>query len=130
MDKIDQILAQWQRERPDIDVTPMGVIGRSLRIANYFSREMEKTFTEYGLNAAGFDLLATLRRSGPPYRLLPGDLMETMMITSGTMTNRIDRLVQSGLVERQQNPEDGRSVFIALTKATLNKSSQSINPQG
>lgn len=115
MDHVDRVIAQWNRERPELDVEPMALIGRIGRISQFLSREMAKTFAEHGLNVATFDLLATLRRSGPPFRLLPGDLIEMSMVTSGTVTNRIDRLVAAGLVERVPNPEDGRSVFIALT---------------
>ena len=115
MDRVDDILAQWNRERPDLDVSPMGLIGRLRRISHHLTREMEKTFAAHGLNDATFDVLATLRRSGPPYSLSPGDLLATMMITSGTMTNRVDQLEKMGLVARTQNPEDGRSVFISLT---------------
>lgn len=115
MDRVDDILAQWNRERPDLDVGPMGLIGRLRRISHHLTREMEKTFARHGLNDATFDVLATLRRSGPPYSLSPGDLLATMMITSGTMTNRVDQLEKVGLVERAQNPEDGRGVIISLT---------------
>ncbi len=115
MDPVDDILAQWNRERPDLDVGPMGLIGRLRRISHHLTREMEKTFAQHGLNDATFDVLATLRRSGPPYSLSPGDLLATMMITSGTMTNRVDQLEKVGLVERAQNPEDGRGVIISLT---------------
>jgi DNA-binding MarR family transcriptional regulator len=116
MDGVDKILAQWNRERPDLDVGPMGLIGRLRRISRYLTREMEKTFAAHGLNDASFDVLATLRRSGSPYRLSPGDLQATMMITSGTMTNRIDQLEKAGLVVRTVNPEDGRGFFVSLTK--------------
>lgn len=115
MDRVDDIVAQWNRERPDLDTGPMGLIGRLRRVSAHLSREMEKTFAVHGLNDGSFDVLATLRRSGPPYRLSPGDLLATMMITSGTMTNRIDQLEKAGLVARTHNPNDGRSVFIALT---------------
>lgn len=115
MDRVDEILAQWNQERPDLDVAPMGLIGRFKRISQHLSREMDKTFAAHRLNGASFDVLAALRRSGPPYRLLPGDLLATMMVTSGTMTNRIDQLENAGLVERIHNPEDGRSVIISLT---------------
>ncbi|MEH6360063.1 MAG: MarR family transcriptional regulator [Amylibacter sp.] len=115
MIQIDDILKQWNTARPDLDVAPMALIGRMKRVTQALSREMEKTFAEHGLNAASFDVLATLRRSGPPYRLSPGDLLATMMVTSGTMTNRIDQLCKLGLVERIHNPKDGRSVIIALT---------------
>jgi DNA-binding MarR family transcriptional regulator len=116
MDRIDNILAQWHRERPDLDVAPMGLIGRLRQVSRHLGREMEKTFAAHGLNAASFDVLATLRRSGPPYALSPGDLMAMTMVTSGTMTNRIDQLEKAGLVERRLNPQDARSVIIALTE--------------
>jgi DNA-binding MarR family transcriptional regulator len=116
MDPVDDILAQWRRERPDLDVTPMGLIGRLNRLARQLSREMEATFRAHGLNGASFDVLATLRRSGPPYALSPGRLMATMMITSGTMTNRIDQLEKAGLVTRSANPDDARSFIVGLTE--------------
>lgn len=115
MDRVDDILAQWRRERPDLDVAPMGLIGRLSRLAGHIRREMEKTFQAHGLNGASFDVLATLRRSGPPYALSPGDLVAAMMVTSGTMTNRVDQLEKAGLVARAGNPEDGRGVIISLT---------------
>jgi DNA-binding MarR family transcriptional regulator len=116
MDRVDEILAQWHRERPDLDVAPMALIGRIRRISQHLSRAMEVTFARHGLTGASFDVLATLRRSGPPYRLSPGDLLATMMITSGTMTNRIDQLEKAGFVERSHNPDDRRSVIISLTE--------------
>ena len=119
MDHVDRIIAQWNRERPDLDVAPMALIGRIGRIARWLGQEMDKTLGTHGLNRATFDLLATLRRSGPPFRLLPGDLIEMSMVTSGTVTNRVDRLVAAGLVERIGNPEDGRSVFVGLTQKGL-----------
>ena len=115
MDAVDKILAQWNRERPDLDVGPMGLLGRFARLRNHLSRELDAEFARHGLNMSSFDVLATLRRSGPPYRLSPGELMQTMMITSGTMTNRIDQLEKAGMVERLDNPEDRRGVIIALT---------------
>ena len=115
MDHVDRILAQWRKERPDLEVAPMGLIGRIKRLTLHLSREMEKTWTQYGLNAASFDVLATLRRSGPPFALSPGDLIAMTMVTSGTMTNRIDQLEKAGFVERNQSPEDRRSFLISLT---------------
>jgi len=117
MDHVDGILEQWSRERPDLDVEPMGLIGRVKRLAGQLLGEMETTFAEHGLNHASFDVLATLRRAGSPYRLSPGELIASTMVTSGTMTNRIDQLVKTGLVERIRNPDDGRSVLVALTDA-------------
>ena len=116
MDKVDTIIEQWNREQPDLDVTSMALIGRFKQITQRLSLEMAKTFTEHGLNAANFDVLATLRRAGPPYALSPNDLIVSTMVTSGTMTNRIDQLIKSGLVERIQNPNDRRSVVVSLTK--------------
>ena len=106
MDHVDKTLAQWRRERPDLEVSPMGLIGRVKRLMLCLSREMEKTWAENGLSTAGFDVLATLRRSGPPFTLSPGDLIASTMVTSGTMTNRIDQLEKVGFVEHVQNPED------------------------
>lgn len=116
MDHVDKIIAQWNKEKPELDVTSMEVIGRIKRIFKHLDREMEKTFNAHGMNAASFDVLATLRRSGPPYTLSPGDMMGATMVTSGTMTNRIDQLVKEGLVERIRNPKDGRGFIISLTK--------------
>ncbi|MCV9999085.1 MarR family transcriptional regulator [Pararhizobium sp. YC-54] len=113
-DHVDRILTQWRKERPDLDVEPMGLLGRLARLSTYLGREIDKTFLELGLSSASFDVLATLRRSGKPYRLSPGDLLATTMITSGTMTNRIDQLEKAGFVERLTNPKDRRSVLIAL----------------
>ena len=115
MDHVDRILAQWNSERPDLDVTPMGLLGRIARLRTHLAREIEKTLAVHGLNSASFDVLATLRRSGPPYRLSPGDLIATTMVSSGTMTNRLDQLEKAGFIERSHNPDDRRSVIIALT---------------
>lgn len=115
MDHVDRILAQWNRERPDLDVEPMGLLGRISRLSTHLAREVEKTLAGHGLNSASFDVLATLRRSGPPYRLSPGDLVATTMVSSGTMTNRLDQLEKAGLIERSHNPDDRRGVIIALT---------------
>lgn len=119
MDHVDEILAQWRKERPDLDVTPMGLVGRMMRAARHMSREMEQTFAGYGLNGATFDVLATLRRSGAPYALSPGDLMDAMMVTSGTVTNRIDQLEKAGLVKRRRKSEDKRGFEVGLTEKGL-----------
>ncbi len=115
MDAIDKILLQWKQERPDLDVGPMGTIGRIKRLNQHLVRSMETTWAEYGLNAASFDVLATLRRAGSPHALSPGDLMASTMVTSGTMTHRIDQLEKAGLVERVKNPDDGRGFLISLS---------------
>ena len=128
MDHVARILEQWRRERPDLDVGPMGIIQRHpLRFVRSSSasmptpviREIEAVLASHGLNRASFDVLATLRRAGDPFRLSPGDLLAATMVTSGTMTNRIDQLVKQGLVARLPNPEDGRSVLIGLTDPGL-----------
>lgn len=115
MDRIDRILKQWNSEKPELDVSAMGLIGRLGNVAFRVSHEMEKTFQLHGLNRATFDLLATLRRSGPPYTLSPGELMESTMVTSGTVTNRIDQLEKDGLVKRGSNPRDKRGIIVSLT---------------
>ncbi|WP_026622091.1 DNA-binding MarR family transcriptional regulator [Ensifer sp. WSM1721] len=120
-DHVDKILAQWRRERPELDVSAMGLLGRLARLRAHVSREQEKVFAEHGLTSASFDVLATLRRSGPPFQLSPGDLLAATMVTSGTMTNRIDQLEKAGLVERLNNPEDRRGVIIALTPEGLKR---------
>jgi len=117
MDKVDKIIQQWNTQRPDLDVSSMSLIGRVKRVGEHLSKAMNKTFAQYQLNSASFDVLATLRRSGEPYALSPNDLLKTMMVTSGTMTNRIDQLAKAGLVERIANPNDGRSFIIALTQS-------------
>ena len=121
MDHVDKILAQWNHTRPDLDVEPMGLLGRLNRVSLHASRATSKTFARYGLNKASFDVLATLRRSGAPYQLSPSDLLATMMVTSGTMTNRIDQLEKAGLVARIPNPEDGRGFIISLTQLGFEK---------
>ncbi|MGK5557042.1 MarR family winged helix-turn-helix transcriptional regulator [Actinomadura kijaniata] len=114
-DAVDQILAQWRRERPDIDVWPMGVVGRVTRLARLLDRELKDFFAGHGLERWEFDVLATLRRSGPPYELTAGALNRAAMVTSGAITNRIDRLAARGLVERVPDEEDRRSVRVRLT---------------
>lgn len=97
----------------------MALIGRLGRLREKIAREQEKVFARFGLNSAGFDVLATLRRHGAPYALSPGALMDSMMITSGTVTNRIDQLEKAGLVSRETNPDDRRSMIVALTPEGL-----------
>jgi DNA-binding MarR family transcriptional regulator len=116
MDAVDRILAQWRTTRPDLDVSSMGPIGRLIRVAHLFSRRMEMTFARHGLNGAGFDVLATLRRSPPPHALSAGELMNAMMITSGTVTNRIDQLTKAGLISRTTDPDDARKAVVKLTQ--------------
>lgn len=115
MDHVDKVIAQWRRERPDIDPSSMGTTGRVKRLASFFLLAMENTWSRFGLHQASFDVLATLRRSGPPFALTPGELIDSTMVTSGTMTNRIDQLEKEGLVAREQSDQDKRSVRIGLT---------------
>jgi DNA-binding MarR family transcriptional regulator len=117
MDRVDRAIKQWNQERPDLDVSSMELIGRFSRVNKHLGLEISKTFAQHGLKPADFDVLATLRRSGPPYALSPNDLINSTMVTSGTMTNRIDQLSKAGLVARVKNPDDGRSVVVSLSKA-------------
>lgn len=114
-DPVDRILVQWQRERPDLDVSPMAIIGRISRLAKHLERAIQETFAEFGLTVGEFDVLATLRRSGQPYQLSPTDLFNALMVSSGTMTHRIDRLEQAELVRRIPDPSDRRGTIIELT---------------
>jgi len=116
VDKIDKIVEQWTSARPDLELNPMKLVGRFIRLNQHLNQGMAKTFAAHGLNLASFDVLATLRRAGAPYALSPNDLLATMMVTSGTMTNRVDQLSKLGFVERRQNPNDARSVIISLTE--------------
>ncbi|MBD2258424.1 MarR family transcriptional regulator [Pseudanabaena sp. FACHB-2040] len=119
-DPVDAILAQWQKERPDLDVSPMGIVGRVGRLSKYLDRAIQETFSDFGLNAGEFDVLATLRRSGQPYQLSPTELFNTLMVSSGTMTHRIDRLEQADLVKRTPDPSDRRGTLIELTDKGFN----------
>ncbi|MDG9704508.1 MarR family winged helix-turn-helix transcriptional regulator [Streptomyces sp. DH37] len=115
-DHVDRVLEQWDRERPDLDVSPMAVIGRLKRLARLIDAELRRTFAAHGLDSASFDVLATLRRSGPPYRLTPAGLMRSAMVTSGAVTQRLDRLEARGLVARSPSETDGRVVHVTLTE--------------
>lgn len=114
-DPVDKILLQWQKERPDLDASPMGIVGRIARLHKYLQKSLGEVFAEYGLNPGEFDVLATMRRNGAPYQLTPTELYNSMMVSSGTMTNRIDKLEQRGLVERLADVRDRRGTLISLT---------------
>lgn len=118
-DHVDQILAQWQRERPDLDAWPMAPFGRMYRLFHHLSGAIEQVHRDAGLTTGEFDVLATLRRSGAPYRLTPTQLLATAMLTSGAMTNRLNRLEQRGLVERIADDADRRSLLVQLTDEGL-----------
>ena len=111
------ITAQWARERPDYDTAPMDVFGRIARLHKAQLEASEQAFGHLGISAADFDVLATLRRAGKPYRLTPSELTSWMMITSGGVTQRVDRLSRQGLVERAPHESDRRSTTVGLTAA-------------
>ncbi len=114
-DEVDRLVAAWQRERPDLDVSPLEVLSRVSRLARHLDRARRTAFAEHRLEAWEFDVLAALRRAGEPYELSPGQLLTRTLVTSGTMTNRIDRLAERGLVRRRPDPEDRRGVLVTLT---------------
>lgn len=117
MDEVDRIIASWQRERPDVDTSPMEIFSRLSRLAAQLNRLRKTAFQTHGLEAWEFDVLAALRRSGEPYELAPGQLIAATHVTSGTMTNRVDRLAGRGFVERSPAPNDRRGVRVRLTDA-------------
>lgn len=117
-DRAQLAVDQWQQQRPDLDGLAMAIIGRLGELSHVISRDhLLPFFAEHGLQAGEFDLLATLRRSGEPYALMPTALYESAMISSGGMTSRIDRLEKAGFIERRKHPSDRRGVLVALTPA-------------
>lgn len=120
MDRAERAAAQWARERPDLDTGPMVLLGRLGEVTLTAARDrLNPLFVKHGLQPGEFDVLATLRRSGAPHALTPTDLYEAAMISSGSMTNRIDRLEKARLVERRANPTDKRGTLVALTAGGL-----------
>jgi DNA-binding MarR family transcriptional regulator len=116
-DEVDRLVAAWQRERPDLDVAPLEVLSRVTRLARHLDRARRTAFAAHGLETWEFDVLAALRRAGEPYVLSPGQLLASTLVTSGTMTNRVDRLAARGLVVRAPDPDDRRGVRVGLTDA-------------
>jgi DNA-binding MarR family transcriptional regulator len=116
-DGVDAIIEQWRRERPEIDHAPIGVVGRISRLAREIEARLEAVYREHGLEPGWHDVLATLRRTGPPYQLRPSDFTGSLMLTSSGATKRLDRLERAGLVERTPDPDDRRGVIITLTEA-------------
>jgi DNA-binding MarR family transcriptional regulator len=114
-DEVDRLVAAWARERPDLDVRPLEVLSRVTRLARHLDRARRTAFAAHGLETWEFDVLAALRREGKPYVLSPGQLISQTMVTSGTMTNRVDRLENAGLVQRLPDPQDRRGVHVRLT---------------
>lgn len=116
-DEVDRIVVAWRRERPDLDVSPLAVLSRVTRLARHLDLARRGAFDRHDLETWEFDVLSALRRAGAPYQLSPGALLTQTLVTSGTMTNRIDRLVEHGLVERLPSPDDRRGVLVQLTDA-------------
>jgi DNA-binding MarR family transcriptional regulator len=114
-DEVDRLIAAWKRERPDLDLSPLSVLSRITRIARHLDIARRDAFGD--LENWGFDVLAALRRAGAPHQLSPGQLMQETMVTSGTMTNRLDRLEELHLITREQDPDDGRGSLVTLTKS-------------
>jgi DNA-binding MarR family transcriptional regulator len=116
-DHVGRILEQWRVERPDLDVSPLAIIGRLHRLAHRLDAELRVVFAEAGLTDGDFDVLASLRRAGAPYELTPGELGASTMITSGAVTKRVDRLIAQGYVDRYVSADDARSRRVRLTEA-------------
>ncbi len=114
-DEVDDLIAAWHQERPDLDVAPLSVLSRVSRLARHLDIARRGAFAAHGLESWEFDVLSALRRSGRPYQLTPGSLLRATLVTSGTMTNRIDRLAESGLVYREPDPRDRRGVLVTLS---------------
>lgn len=114
-DHLDDIVAQWRRERPDLDTEPLGLVGRLLRVAQLADETLAAGLVGHDLQSGWFDLLAALRRAGRPYELNPTQLMRATMLSSGGMTKRLDRLAEAGLVERKADPADRRGILVGLT---------------
>jgi DNA-binding MarR family transcriptional regulator len=115
-DEVDRLVEAWGRERADLDLGPMEVLSRVSRLGHHLDRARRLAFTEHGIESWEFDVLAALRRAGTPYELSPGRLLRETLVTSGTMTNRVDRLAARGLVERLPDPKDRRGVLVRLTE--------------
>jgi len=116
-DEVDRLIAAWKRERPDLDLAPLSVLSRITRIARHLDIARRDAFGD--LENWGFDVLAALRRAGAPHQLSPGQLMQETMVTSGTMTNRLDRLEELQLITRETDPNDGRGSLVTLTKSGM-----------
>ncbi len=114
-DEVDRIVDDWSRERPDVDFAPLQVLSRVARLSKHLDRARRRAFAASGLEPWEFDVLAALRRAGAPYQLSPKALLQQTLVSSGTMTNRIDRLVERRLVERRTDPHDGRGVLVVMT---------------
>jgi DNA-binding MarR family transcriptional regulator len=116
-DHVGRVIEQWRQVRPDLDLDPLAVIARLGRAARYVDHGHEKFFSQHDLTRADWDVLAGLRRVGPPYRLSPTELYRGLMRASGTITHRLQRLEKAGLIERVPDPDDGRGILVQLTKS-------------
>ncbi|MEP6814040.1 MAG: MarR family transcriptional regulator [Marmoricola sp.] len=116
-DEVDELVAAWRRERGDLDLAPVEIFSRISRLSRHLDRARRQAFTAHDIEPWAFDVLAALRRAGPPYQLSPGRLLRETMVTSGTMTNRVDRLTYRGFVARLPDPADRRGVLVRLTPA-------------
>jgi len=114
-DHVGRIMQQWRTERPDLDLSPQGVIGRLHRLSDALYAELDVVYREFGVGDGEFDVLATLRRSGAPFELTPGELAAATMVSSGAVTKRVDRLVAGGLVSRRVSDSDARGRIVRLT---------------
>ena len=114
-DHVSRIQADWNRECPELDVSPIGVIGRLHRLANALTEELVALYEQYGLSEGEFDVLSALRRAGAPFERAPGELAQHTMVTTGAITKRIDRLIEAGLVTRRQSESDARGRVVGLT---------------
>lgn len=118
-DHVDRSRAQWSAQRPDIDTSPMAVLGRINRVAQMTGQAISASMTKFNLDRGEFDVLASLRRAGPPFRLSPTELYTSLMLSSGGLSNRLRRMERKGLVERPENMADGRSQLVALSERGL-----------
>jgi DNA-binding MarR family transcriptional regulator len=118
-DQVDRILEQWDDARPDLDASALGVLSRVVRLGKHIEADLRRSLAPFGLDTSSFDVLAALRRQGEPYVLSPTELRRAAILTSGAMTNRIDRLEQRGLVERFAHPDDRRALQVQLTPKGL-----------
>ena len=114
-DEVDDLVAAWRAQRPDLDVEPLQVLSRISRLARHLDIARRGAFASHELESWAFDVLSALRREGPPFQLTPGALLRATLVTSGTMTNRIDRLADADLVRREPDPSDRRGVLVTLT---------------
>ncbi|MGH3209841.1 MAG: MarR family winged helix-turn-helix transcriptional regulator, partial [Trebonia sp.] len=115
-DEVDDLVAAWREQRPDLEVAPLHVLSRVSRLARHLDIARRGAFAAHGLESWEFDVLSALRRAGPPFQLTPGALLRATLVTSGTMTNRIDRLAAAGLVSREPDPRDRRGVLVTLSE--------------